>query len=67
MTTFKEANQARLKIKNKMANYSWYSNSGVFLDQDRYYVGITVKRLDDSVKNIVPHQVDGVLVKTILE
>jgi hypothetical protein len=67
MTTFKEANQARLKLKNKMAGYSWYSNSGVFLDNDRYYIGLTVKRLDDSVKHIVPSYVDGVLVKTILE
>jgi hypothetical protein len=67
MTTFKDANQARVKLKTKIANYSWYSTSGVLLDDNRYYVGVTVKRLDDSVKNIIPSYVDGVPVKTILE
>jgi hypothetical protein len=67
MTTFKDANQARVKLKNKVANYSWYATSGVYLDNDRYYVGISVKRLDDSVRNAIPSNIDGVLVKTMLE
>jgi len=67
MATFKDANQARVKLKTKLANYSWYSTSGVFLDDDRYYVGVVVKRWDDSVKSIVPSNLDGVVIKTLLE
>ena len=44
MTTFKQANQVRLKLKNKVANYSWYSNSGVFLEGDQYFIVLNVKR-----------------------
>jgi|688.fasta_scaffold2692072_1 hypothetical protein len=67
MTTFKQANQVRLKLKNKVANYSWYSNSGVFLEGDQYFIVLNVKRLDDGVKQIVPSKIDGVSIKTVLE
>ena len=67
MTTFKQANQVRIKLKNKVANYSWYSASGVFLEGDQYYVTVNVKRLDDSVKGVIPPKLDGVSIKVILE
>ncbi len=67
MTTFKDANQARVKLKTKVSNYSWYATSGVFLDNDKYYVGVSVKRLDDTVRNAIPSHIDGVVIKTILE
>jgi len=67
MSTFKEANQVRVKLKNKVANYSWYSTSGVFLEKESYYVGVFVKRLDDSVKSTIPSYLDGVVIKAILE
>ena len=67
MTTFKQANQVRIKLKNKVANYSWYSTSGVFLEGDQYYVTVNVKRLDDSVKGVIPPKLDGVSIKVILD
>ena len=67
MTSFKEANQVRVKLKNKVANYSWYSTSGVSLENNSYFVEVTVKRLDEGVKKAIPRQLDGVNIKTILE
>ena len=67
MTSFKEANQVRVKLKNKVANYSWYATSGVSLENNSYFVEVTVKRLDEGVKKAIPRQLDGVNIKTILE
>lgn len=69
MSTFNEANQARLSLKLKLANYSFYSSSIVASDEadDGYRIIVNVKRLDDSVRKVIPTTVNGVSVKIELE
>lgn len=67
MSTFIEANQIRLSLKMKLSNFSWYSSSGVFLGENDYFVVITVKKLDNHVRKVIPPVVDGIAVKTEVE
>lgn len=67
MATFKEASQVRTSLKMKLSNYSWYASSLVLSENGDCYVSINVKRLDDSVKKVIPKVLDGVSVKTELE
>jgi hypothetical protein len=67
MTTFKEANQARLAIKMKLSIYSWYSASSVITDNDDYCVSVNVKKLDNQVRKLIPPVFDGIVVKTEVE
>lgn len=67
MVSFKEANQARLALKMKLINHSWYKNSGIITDGDDYIVVIIVTKLDNQVRKIIPPLVDGVQIKTEVE
>lgn len=67
MTTFREANQARLVLKMKLSNYSWYNSSSVITDNDDYCVSVSVKKLDNQVRKLIPPIIDGTSVKTELE
>jgi len=64
MSSFKEANQVRAALKMKLSNYSWYSASGVFTDDADYIIVVTVKKLDNQVRKLIPPVVDGVSIKT---
>jgi hypothetical protein len=67
MTTFKEANQIRVKLKMKLSDYSWYSSSSVLTTADDCYIAVFVKRVDDMVKNTIPKYVKDIPVKIISE
>jgi hypothetical protein len=51
----------------KLSNYSWYSSCGVFAVSDGYSTLITVKKLDNQIRKIIPPIVNGVDVKTEIE
>lgn len=67
MATFSEANQARLSIKMKLSQYSWYSSSAVITDGEGYSIVVGVKQLDNQVRKIIPPVINGVSVKTEIE
>lgn len=67
MTTFREADQVRLSLKMKLSHYSWYSASTVSADSEGYSVVISVKRLNNHVRKIIPQVVDNISIKTELE
>ena len=67
MSTFIEAHQARTSLKMKLSNYSWYTSSAVLPDESGYSVVITVSKLDNGVKKVIPPVVNGVSIRTELE
>lgn len=66
MATYMEANQVRLALKMKLSAYSWYSASGVFQNDGEYFVVISVKKLDNQIRKLIPQVVNGIAVKTEL-
>lgn len=66
MSTFKEANQARLSLKMKLSQFAWYNSSVVSSSSDDYYVLISVSRIDNGVRKIIPQVVNGVSIRTEL-
>ena len=66
MATFKEAEKARISLKMKLSNYSWYKNSLISVSNDGYYVKIVVNSLNDAVKKVIPVIVDSVSIRTEL-
>ena len=66
MATHMEANQIRLSLKMKLSNYAWYSSCGVFQGDGDYYIVISVKKLDNQVRKLIPQVVNGIVVKTEL-
>jgi hypothetical protein len=64
MSTFKEANQIRLRLKMQLSQYMWYSGSVVMTDSDGYAVTILVSQLDNKVRKLISPVIDGVSVKT---
>jgi hypothetical protein len=67
MNTFSDANQTRLMLKMKYSQYSWYSSSRVMPDGDNYSIIVSVHKLDNQVRKIVPPVVNGVSVKMEVE
>lgn len=67
MSTFKEANQVRTSLKMKLSTHYWYSTSGVFSTEDDYYILITVKKIDNQVRKIIPPVMDGIVIKLDVE
>ena len=67
MSTFREANQVRTALKMKLATHSWYKGSTVCACNDGWGVVIASKKLDNSVRKVVPPVVDGVSIKTEIE
>jgi hypothetical protein len=61
--TFKEANQVRFSLKMKYSNYHWYCGSGVFASPEEYYIVISVKKVTDKIRKMIPPLVHGVSVK----
>lgn len=64
MSTFKEANQIRLKLKIQLSVHAWYSSSRVVSDDDGYSVVVAVKQLDNKIRKVIPPVVDGISVRT---
>lgn len=67
MATFKEANQVRTALKMKLANYAWYKSSTVCGVSDGWGVAVSVKKMDNKVRKLVPPVVEGISVKTEVE
>lgn len=67
MSSFKEANQVRLALKMKLSQFAWYSASGVLTDDADYLIVITVRKLDNQVRKMVPPVIDGVSIRTEVE
>lgn len=67
MITFKEANQIRMSLKMKLSNYSWYSKSAVITALDGYSILVSVKKIDNSIRKLIPPVIDGVDVKTEID
>lgn len=67
MVTFSEANQARLGIKMKLSQYSWYNSSAVISEKDGYAVVVGVSVLNNTVRKTIPPVYNGVSIKTEVE
>ena len=72
MTTFKEANQIRVRLKMQLSDYSWYSSCSILTSNDSdYYIAVFVKnsnsKIKDIVPNIVPDNVKDLPIKVIFE
>jgi len=64
MATFRDANQVRTVLKMKLANYSWYKGSVVCTVHDGWGVVISVQKLDNTVRKVIPPVLSGVSIKT---
>lgn len=67
MATFREAEKARVSLKMKLSNYSWYKYSTISTCNDGFNIVVTVSTIGNQVRKVVPNVVDGVSVKTELE
>lgn len=63
MAIFKEAHQVRIALKMKLSNYAWYENSKIVLDGDDYHVIISVSKITNQIKQLIPKNINGVIVK----
>lgn len=64
MATFAEANQARLSLKMKLSQYSWYLGSSVEILDDDYIVVISTNHVNDRIRKLVPIVHNNVSIKT---
>ncbi len=68
MTTFQEASQTRVALKMKLSQYSWYNGSAVCSSaSENYYIGISVSKIDNKVKKVVPNRINGVNIKLLID
>ena len=67
MSSFKEANQARTSLKMLFSQYSWYEGSTVVPDNGDYCIVVSVSRMDNLVRKVIPIVHQGVSVKTEVE
>lgn len=67
MTTFFEANQARLQLKMKLVNHSWYKGISVVSSDDGFDVLIGVTHIDNSIRKVVPQVFNDVSVAMQIE
>lgn len=67
MSTFKEANQVRLKLKMKYSQYAWYSSSVAISTDDGFGIVMMAHQIDNKIRKLISPVVDGISVKTELE
>ncbi len=69
MNTYKEANQAKTALKMTLSNYGWFKGAHVGPDENgaSFCVVVSVSRLDNGVRKVIPNVFEGVSVKTELE
>lgn len=63
MASFNEANQVKLALKMMLHFYSWFNNIAVISEDNGYGVMVTVSRMDDKIRKIIPQIRNGVPVK----
>jgi hypothetical protein len=66
MTNFFKVNQIRLRLKMKLAQYSWYNSSVILLSDEGFSIVIHVKKIDNTVRKLIPQVIDGASVKVEL-
>ncbi len=60
MHSFIEVNKTRTTLKMNLSNYSWYLGSRVELRNGELTIKVLVKKINDKIKKIVPHILDGI-------
>lgn len=63
MTSFSEANQAKLKLKMTLSNHYWYDSITMTTDNDDWCILVSVNKLDSSVKKLIPNVLNGIAIK----
>jgi hypothetical protein len=63
MSTFRETNQARVALKMKLCNYAWYKGSVICAVSDGWGILVSSRKIDNSVRKVVPPVLDGVSVR----
>lgn len=55
MTTFSEANQAKLSLKMQLHHYAFYDSAAVIIEHNGDFgVMILVRGLNDNIRKIIP-------------
>lgn len=67
MSIFREANQARIALKIKLSYHAWYKGSVVCAVSDGWGVLVYTKKIDNSVRKVVPPVLNGVAIRTEVE
>jgi hypothetical protein len=63
--SFNAANQAKLAIKMKCSQFSWYRSSHIEAEGDEYIVVISITvPVNDAIRKTIPPVYEGVSVKT---
>lgn len=65
MSSFNEANQAKLSLKMLLHFYSWFNSISVETEEAGYNVIVTVSNMDAKIRKIIPICHKGVNIKTI--
>lgn len=63
MTSFKEANLARISLKIPFSHYSWVKGLAVEADGDGFCVVVYVTHIDNQIRKTIPSVHDGVSIK----
>lgn len=67
MPTFQASNQVRLSLKMKLSLYAWYSSSNIYAVSDGWEVSISVKKIDNKVRKLIPPVINGVGIRVEVE
>lgn len=63
MSTFVEANQAKLSLKMTLSNYAWYNGMSIAPDNDDWCIVVSITQMDNSVRKVIPIVHKGITVK----
>lgn len=63
MSSFSEANQAKLSLKMLLHFYSWFQSISVEAEEAGYNVIVTVSNMDAKIRKIIPMLHKNVIVK----
>jgi len=63
MNTFQEVHQIRIALKMKLSKYAWYCGSLCAVSKDSFFIKVTVRDLNDSIRKVIPQVINGVSIK----
>lgn len=63
MSSFSEANQARLSLKMMLIFHAWYQSSSVASDDGDFIILVHVSHMDNTIRRTIPIVHRGVNVK----
>lgn len=63
MQSFHSVSRIRTSLKMKLSNYSWYQGSRIDISNSQFSIKISVKYINNQVKQVVPSKIDGVEIK----